>query len=247
MGLKEYRRKRRFDVTPEPSDDAPIPKGKRGLSYCVQRHDATRLHYDFRLEWDGVLKSWAVPKGPSFDPDEKRLAVMTEDHPIAYGGFEGEIPAGEYGGGPVLLWDRGTWTPEGDVDRMLKKGHLKFRLNGEKLAGGWHLVRLPESRDPGKTDWLLFKSKDDAARPGSGDAILQERPESVLTGRKAKAKAAKIFADLPDAPPRPGRENARLKARIRAAVERGQGRAGVRRRGKTADASEAPRTTPARS
>src|SRR5262249_26031484 len=154
-------------------------KGK-GLSFVIQKHDASRLHYDFRLELDGVLKSWAVPKGPSLDPGEKRLAVHVEDHPIDYGDFEGIIPEGQYGGGTVLLGDRGTWEPlaldgkykDLDAEGAYKKGHLKFRLHGEKLTGGWNLVRIRGRWGDSADNWLLIKEKDEAAEPGSGDAVV---------------------------------------------------------------------------
>src|SRR5882672_9335033 len=139
MGLREYHRKRDFAITPEPRGEE---KERDGRSFVIQKHAATRLHYDFRLEMEGVLKSWAVPKGPSLDPADKRLAMQTEDHPIEYGGFEGIIPAGQYGGGTVLLWDRGTWEPIEDPHEGLRKGNLKFRLNGEKLRGGFALVKI---------------------------------------------------------------------------------------------------------
>src|SRR6202140_223649 len=132
MALEEYKRKRRFEETPEPP---PRVATKAGNRFVVQKHDATRLHYDFRLEMEGVLKSWAVPKGPSLDPADKRLAMHVEDHPVEYGSFEGIIPAKQYGGGTVLLWDRGTWIPKGDPDEGFAKGHLKFELDGEKLTG----------------------------------------------------------------------------------------------------------------
>ena len=148
MGLTEYQRKRRFNVTSEPSGDKPEKKRaapakkKKALGYVIQKHRATALHYDFRLEWNGVLLSWAVPKGPSLDPTVKRLAMQAEDHPIEYAKFEGIIPEGEYGGGTVMIWDNGTWTPEvDDVDAALKKGELKFSLQGKKLQGSWVLVR----------------------------------------------------------------------------------------------------------
>ena len=186
-GLREYRRKRRFDRTPEPSGASKPAKKAGAARFVVQKHDASRLHYDFRLEHDGVLKSWAVPKGPSLDPKQKRLAVEVEDHPLDYAGFEGTIPAGEYGGGTVLLWDRGRWYPEGDVDAALRKGHLRFRLAGRKLKGGWDLVRT--SRDQGgKPSWLLFKRNDERAIT-SGD-VLESAPESVSSGKRIEEIAA---------------------------------------------------------
>ena len=143
MTLEEYNRKRDFHRTPEPAGQVRAKPVAAPLSFVVQKHAARRLHYDFRLELDGVLKSWAIPKGPSLDPGEKRLAVHVEDHPLDYGGFEGVIPKGQYGGGTVLLWDRGTWTPEvPDPDEAYRKGSLKFRLDGEKLHGHWALVRM---------------------------------------------------------------------------------------------------------
>src|SRR3954471_10725013 len=144
MSLREYRKKRRFDVTSEPAGkDRPARKTPRKkLVFVVQKHRATALHYDFRLQWNRVMLSWAVPKGPSYDPAIKRLAMQVEDHPIEYNKFEGIIPAGEYGGGTVMIWDRGTWTPETpDVVAALKKGDLKFSLDGKKLRGSWVLVR----------------------------------------------------------------------------------------------------------
>ena len=145
MALEEYRRKRDFRKTPEPVGAAqPTEETLEGLSYVIQKHAARRLHYDFRLELDGVLKSWAVPKGPSLDPSVKRLAVHVEDHPVEYGSFEGDIPPGNYGAGTVIVWDRGTWEPVGgaaEAARSYKAGKLKFRLFGEKLHGGWTLVR----------------------------------------------------------------------------------------------------------
>lgn len=188
MPLEEYKRKRNFRATPEPEGKV---KKVKGQSFVIQKHAATRLHYDFRLEMEGVLRSWAVPKGPSLDPAEKRLAVHVEDHPIDYGGFEGIIPKGQYGGGTVLLWDRGTWLPEGDPVAAYKKGHLKFTLDGEKLHGGWHLVRM-SGRQAGenKENWLLFKEDDEFAVPGSGEAVVQEYPQSVETGLSIEEIAA---------------------------------------------------------
>ena len=139
MGLQVYRRKRKFDVTPEPRGRAARAKGNQ---FVIQKHAARRLHYDLRLELDGVMKSWAVTRGPSLVPGEKRLAVHVEDHPIEYNSFEGTIPQGEYGGGTVMIWDRGRWHPEGDPRAGYKKGHLDFALDGEKLHGRWHLVRM---------------------------------------------------------------------------------------------------------
>ncbi len=180
MGLEIYRKKRKFNVTPEPRGHAARAKGNR---FVVQKHAARRLHYDFRLEHDGAMKSWAVTRGPSLVPGEKRLAVQTEDHPIEYNDFEGTIPQGEYGGGTVMIWDRGKWYPEGDPHKGFKKGHLDFKLDGEKLHGAWHLVRMHRRPGESKDSWLLIKARDEAAR-GSGDRdILEEQPLSVVSGR----------------------------------------------------------------
>jgi bifunctional non-homologous end joining protein LigD len=183
MSLEEYRRKRDFSKTPEPAGKAVRSAPER--FFCVQKHLASQLHYDFRLEHNGVLLSWAVPKGPSLDPKTKRLAMHVEDHPKDYGDFEGVIPEG-YGAGIVMLWDRGTWTPEvPDVDAALKKGDLKFTLNGYKLKGSWVLVRTrgwgakqPGARDDGRS-WLLIKHADE----WSGDVdIATFAPNSVKSG-----------------------------------------------------------------
>jgi bifunctional non-homologous end joining protein LigD len=180
VALRAYRQKRRFDVTPEPRGH----RGRRGgRQFVVQKHAARRLHYDLRLELDGVMKSWAVTRGPSLVPGEKRLAVRVEDHPIEYNKFEGTIPKGEYGGGTVLIWDRGRWIPEGDPHRGLSKGHLDFELEGEKLKGRWHLVRMHGKPGEKKENWLLIKSKDEAARGPRQPDILEEEPLSVVTGR----------------------------------------------------------------
>ncbi len=177
--LGSYRAKRRFAATPEPKGR----KGRRkGHAFVVQKHDATRLHYDFRLELDGVLKSWAVTKGPSLDPADKRLAVAVEDHPLDYADFEGTIPKGEYGGGAVIVWDRGTWTPEGDPHEGLRSGRLDFTLEGEKLGGRWHLVRMARKPRDKRDNWLLIKGNDAAADPAAD--ILGDRPDSVKTGRR---------------------------------------------------------------
>lgn len=181
MGLRDYYEKRDFKKTPEPRGKV---KGTNldGRSFVVQKHAASHLHYDFRLELDGVLLSWAVPKGPSLDPSTKRLAMRTEDHPLEYASFEGTIPKGEYGGGTVLVWDRGTWEPEGDPRQALARGRLKFRLNGQKLGGVWNLVRT-RARDKGDArSWLLFKSRDERAAH-DGDAVVEALPQSVLSGR----------------------------------------------------------------
>ena len=182
MALETYHSKRNFEATPEPRGSRRKSKG--GNSFVVQKHDARRLHYDFRLEKDGVLLSWAVTRGPSLVPGDKRLAVHVEDHPLDYGEFEGTIPKGEYGGGTVLLWDRGTWKPIGDPDKGLKKGHLEFELDGEKLHGRWHLVRMPSRRGEKRENWLLIKGEDEFARSPNEPDLLEERPESVKTGRK---------------------------------------------------------------
>ncbi|MFL5241744.1 MAG: DNA ligase D [Gemmataceae bacterium] len=188
MGLREYKAKRHFQRTPEPP--AKIA-AKGGKSFVVQKHRARNLHYDFRLELDGVLKSWAVPKGPSLDPAVKRLAVQVEDHPVDYGSFEGVIPEGEYGGGTVMLWDQGTWEPVGDPDEGYRTGRFKFILHGEKLRGAWMLVRTNrETQYVEKRQWLLFKERDYEARPASEGDILDEMPLSVQSGRSLEGIAA---------------------------------------------------------
>jgi bifunctional non-homologous end joining protein LigD len=181
--LAEYNRKRHFGVTPEPPGTARARETGRPLEFVVQKHRASQLHYDFRLEHRGVMLSWAVPKGPSLDPSVKRLAMETEPHPMDYNQFEGVIPEGEYGGGTVMIWDKGIWAPvaqdrlgdENDVDRQLKKGDLKFVMLGEKLAGSWVLVRTRGTRQ-----WLLIKHKDDHA---SGEDLTVSRPLSIVSSR----------------------------------------------------------------
>lgn len=184
-GLETYRAKRNFGLTPEPRGKVARQKGKK-LRFVIQRHAATRLHYDFRLELDGVYKSWAVTKVPSLDPATRRLAVEVEDHPLEYGTFEGIIPEGQYGGGTVQLWDGGTWEPITEPHKGLAEGHFKFRLDGKRLQGGWALVRMPD-RDakPGRKsrhNWLLIKEKDEYARPGEPETLAAE-DTSVKTGR----------------------------------------------------------------
>jgi bifunctional non-homologous end joining protein LigD len=178
--LQTYRNKRRFDVTPEPRGKA----GRRaGNAFVIQKHAATRLHYDLRLELDGVMKSWAVTRGPSLIPGEKRLAVHVEDHPIEYNKFEGTIPKGQYGGGTVMIWDYGHWEPEGDAHKGYKKGHLDFRLEGKKLHGRWHLVRMHKRPGEKRENWLLIKADDAAARSKRDADILEEHALSAATGR----------------------------------------------------------------
>ena len=182
--LQAYRAKRDFEKTKEPSDAIAVAPSNR-LRFVIQKHDATRLHYDLRLELDGVFKSWAVTRGPSLDPGDKRLAVEVEDHPLAYGDFEGTIPKGQYGGGTVQLWDRGYWKPEGKLSaqRQLEKGDLKFTLDGKRLQGSFVLVRMKHDRDGGKrTNWLLIKHRDEHSVEENGDAILA-KDRSIASGR----------------------------------------------------------------
>jgi bifunctional non-homologous end joining protein LigD len=182
MSLKEYKRKRDFHKTPEPIGGHV--KSAPGLQFVIQKHAASRLHYDFRLEHDGTLKSWAIPKGPSLDPSVKSLAVQVEDHPLDYATFEGVIPSGEYGGGTVMVWDHGTWEPEVDPGKGFKQGKLKFRLHGEKLHGSWALVRMGGRAGGDGKNWLLIKHRDEEARPLAKHDILKREPRSVLTGRE---------------------------------------------------------------
>jgi bifunctional non-homologous end joining protein LigD len=195
MSLKEYHKKRDFRRTREPRGHVA---GKQDWLFVVQKHDASRLHYDFRLQLGGVLKSWAVPKGPSLDPKVKRLAMHVEDHPVDYGDFEGIIPEGEYGGGTVMLWDRGWWEPEEDAERGYRAGKLKFRLHGEKLKGEWLLIRRGGRSGRGN-EWLLFKSNDEEALAESEGNIVDDAPKSVKTGRTldqiAKAEDAVWSSD----------------------------------------------------
>jgi len=191
MSLSEYKKKRRFDVTPEPAgQEKKTQRSAEELSFVIQKHQASRLHYDFRLEWKGVMLSWAVPKGPSLDPSVKRLAMPVEDHPIEYNEFEGVIPEGEYGGGTVMIWDRGTWTPEiPDVDAAMEKGDLKFSLDGQKLHGSWVLVRTSGRSwsSSGRPSWLLIKHRDKFV---STDDITVEMPKSAVS-RKLMAQIAR--------------------------------------------------------
>ncbi len=191
--LEKYQAKRDFKATPEPSGDTRKSGRRRKqskLAFVIQKHAASRLHYDFRLEWDGVLKSWAVAKGPSYFPGDKRLAIQVEDHPLEYGGFEGVIPKGQYGGGTVMLWDRGTWEPLGDPTEGLRKGSLKFVLHGEKLHGHWALIRMGgKFANQSKPSWLLIKEHDREAHTADDIAITESAPDSVLSGRDMNAIA----------------------------------------------------------
>jgi bifunctional non-homologous end joining protein LigD len=192
VALEEYNRKRDFGKTREPSGEVKASPG--GDLFVIQKHAASRLHYDFRLELDGVLLSWSVPKGPSLDPAQKRLAVQVEDHPLDYAMFEGIIPKGQYGGGTVLLWDRGSWEPMRDARAMMRAGNLKFFLRGEKLHGKYALVKLKERRSPRGSDdgrnWLLIKERDAEARPEAELDITAARAESVATQRTMEEIAA---------------------------------------------------------
>jgi bifunctional non-homologous end joining protein LigD len=205
MALEEYKRKRRFEQTPEPP---PKVEKKTGHRFVVQKHDATRLHYDFRLELDGVLKSWAVPKGPSLDPGDKRLAMEVEDHPVSYFDFEGIIPEGNYGAGAVMVWDVGTWQPlsplpvngkyvpgtDEQARQMLAKGDLKFRLQGKKLKGDFALIKM-RGRRPGSkgNEWLLIKKHDDSAVEGydidgADGSVLSGRSMATIAGDEGSAE-----------------------------------------------------------
>jgi len=216
VALEQYRRKRDFHTSPEPAGTVRAPrKGRQARVFCVQKHLASHLHYDFRLEHDGVLLSWAVPKGPSLDPAVKRLAMHVEDHPLEYGDFEGVIPSG-YGAGIVMLWDRGTWTPEvDDVDAALERGDLKFTLDGYKLKGSWVLVRTKGARwASGGADrsWLLIKHRDDWAGPVDittfaplsvksqgdfADILAQDDPGIWISGRPAeRGEAGALFEKI---------------------------------------------------
>lgn len=205
--LAEYDRKRRFSVTPEPKGAVPPSRGRRPLEFVVQKHRASHLHYDVRLEHAGVMLSWAVPKGPSLDPAVKRLAMPTEPHPIEYNRFEGVIPEGEYGAGTVMIWDRGAWEPEvPDVARALVKGDLKFRLRGKKLRGSWVLVRTADRR------WLMIKHRDEAA---STLDVTVAKPLSVVSrrsmagiARAAGATDRQLAAAAATDPPRASRRSA---------------------------------------
>lgn len=190
--LAKYQSMRDFSKTAEPSGKEKVQPSQR-LRFVIQKHAATRLHYDFRLELDGVFRSWAVTKGPSPDPADRRLAVEVEDHPLDYGDFEGTIPKGQYGGGTVMLWDRGYWEPEPGTDprQGLAKGDLKIVMHGERIKGGYVLVRMKHDRERGKrNNWLLIKHRDEFVREGEGDALVKENTTSIASGRSMEEIAA---------------------------------------------------------
>ncbi|APW38310.1 DNA ligase D [Rhodoferax koreense] len=192
--LTRYKAKRNFDITSEPAEGGESKDGQ--LAFVIQKHWASRLHYDFRLELGGAMKSWAVPKGPSYDPKDKRMAVQVEDHPIAYNQFEGEIPAGQYGAGKVIIWDEGTWTPLGDAAKGYRDGNLKFEMHGRKIQGHWALIRM-KGKGEKQPPWLLIKEKDAFARPAADFSVVDEMPDSVVPLRsktRTPAKAAKVRA-----------------------------------------------------
>ena len=189
MALELYRKKRNFKTTPEPAGRVARRRTREPV-FVIQKHKASHLHYDFRLELNGVLLSWAVPKGPSLDPADKRLAMHVEDHPLEYGDFEGVIPPKQYGSGTVLLWDRGHWEPQGDPEAAYKQGKLKFILHGEKLHGGWLLVKSHGGKYGGDKSWLLMKERDEYARTGADAHIVDTEPDSVASGRGLDAIAA---------------------------------------------------------
>ncbi|MHC5003894.1 MAG: DNA polymerase ligase N-terminal domain-containing protein, partial [Planctomycetota bacterium] len=210
--LAEYRRKRDFARTAEPAG-GDVGRSDSGRLFVVQKHAARQLHYDLRLELDGVLKSWAVPKGPSLDPAQKPLAVLVEDHPLEYADFEGVIPAGEYGGGTVMLWDRGEWEPIGDAAKGLEQGDLKFHLHGEKLRGAWVLARMKGEPGEDGRNWLLIKKAGEHARPIASYNVLAELPFSIRSGRSMEQIAEAPEAVWSDGRARPtGAAPARLSA-----------------------------------
>jgi len=189
--LEEYHRKRDFSQTSEPRPDnvkAPPVKSRKSLMFIVQKHHARNLHYDFRLELNGTLKSWAIPKGPSLDPKVKRLAVQVEDHPLSYANFEGTIPKGQYGAGHVIVWDNGIWEPQDDPDKGYRQGKLKFILHGAKLSGAWNLIRT-RSRNAAKEQWLLIKENDESARDSGDYDVVEAQPKSVLQSSLLKKRS----------------------------------------------------------
>ncbi len=194
--LKKYREKRNFQVTSEPAGGGEANEDAR--AFVIQKHWASRLHYDFRLELDGAMKSWAVPKGPCYDPAVKRMAVQVEDHPIAYNQFEGQIPEGQYGAGKVIIWDEGKWMPVGDPRKGYRDGHLKFDLQGVKMQGRWALIRLKGRESEKQPPWLLIKDRDAFARPEREFSVVDEMPDSVVPLRAAKAPSQDRSEDQPE-------------------------------------------------
>ena len=235
--LQRYRTKRNFVKTPEPAGHPGHPRPEKAPMYVIQKHAATRLHYDFRLELDGTLKSWAVPKGPSLDPSQKRLAVHVEDHPLEYAEFEGVIPPKQYGAGKVLIWDRGVWTPHGDPREGYRHGVLKFQLDGQKLHGAWTLVRMHsrrnDPRDNGKENWLLIKEQDGNAKRGKAGEIVEALADSAASGRRIDdigGAGARVWQSNRGASTPPGRREAsgeRQKVRPLASSPAPQGLAGA--------------------
>ena len=223
--LKTYFAKRDFAKTNEPRGKKHATKGTKGSRFVIQKHAATRLHYDLRLELDGVMLSWAVTKGPSLVPGKKRLAIHVEDHPIEYNKFEGTIPKGQYGGGTVMIWDRGQWFPEGDPRKGMAKGHLDFRLEGEKLKGRWHLVRISKRPGERQEPWLLIKATDEAARGKNDPDILEEQSQSVVTGRSIEeiaAAADRVWHSNRSAKDQPDAKKSAARAKPRPRAPRGK-------------------------
>ncbi|WP_288378377.1 DNA polymerase ligase N-terminal domain-containing protein, partial [uncultured Massilia sp.] len=207
--LKLYKAKRNFAVTPEPAEGGT--PGTEALTFVIQKHWATRLHYDFRLELDGAMKSWAVPKGPSYDTHDKRMAVHVEDHPISYSDFEGTIPPKQYGAGKVIIWDKGTWTPIGDPHEGYRKGNLKFEIHGHKMQGRWVLVRM-KGRGEKQEAWLLIKENDEYAKSAEEFSVVDEMPDSVKDlpmPKRGRGKVAALKAQAEvEAPRKPARRSA---------------------------------------
>jgi bifunctional non-homologous end joining protein LigD len=219
MTLDAYRKKRRFDVTAEPRGDARrAARVGKPLAFVIQKHRATALHYDLRLEWRGVMLSWAIPKGPSFDPSLKRMAMQVEDHPIEYNAFEGVIPAGQYGGGTVMIWDRGVWIPapeSADVDAALEEGQLKLTIDGAKLRGAWVMVRIRSTPGSSRSAWLLIKHRDEWA---STNDVTEAAPRSVVSNRLLADIARDEGGDVrkaADGDPKPASRNVVTRQRDR--------------------------------
>src|SRR5262245_12598288 len=238
--LREYHGKRNFTRTKEPKGKL---KRSTGHLFVVHKHAARRLHYDLRLELDGVLKSWAVTRGPSLSPGDKRLAVRTEDHPLDYAEFEGRIPEGEYGAGSILVWDRGRWSTEGDPHQQLAKGHLEFDLSGTKLKGRWHLVRMKGREQRGKENWLLIKAEDKYATAADGASLLEAKPRSVKTRRTVEdVGKSEVKIKRKSGAPSPSPRASPAAPRMRTA--RGGGRGEGQRHTPTSASVAAPHPSP---